>query len=47
MIVQNVKTNGGLGIFTVNYTETTAVIFHRMENQLLLVMETRIYISLR
>ena len=27
MTVQNVKANGGLGTFTVNYTETTAVNF--------------------
>ena len=27
MTVQNVKTNGGLGTFTVNYTETLAVNF--------------------
>ena len=27
MTVQNVKTKGGLGTFTVNYTETTAVNF--------------------
>ena len=27
MTVQNVKTNGGLGTFTVNFTESTAVNF--------------------
>ena len=27
MTVHNVKTNGGLGTFTVNHTETTAVNF--------------------
>ena len=27
MIVQNVKTNGGLGTFTVKFTESTAINF--------------------
>ena len=47
MTVQNEKTNGGLGTFAVNFTESTAVNFLSNGKSAVLVMETGIYISLR